>query len=136
MEDSDGAENNFGDCPMCRRRLRIEELLVHASTCEGGNSDDRKTTEEDNGGNYPQPEYGDCPMCTKVFLTAELLVHAAVCQGRDNGGEGLVLNELDEQEKCGTCSQLIPVALMEEHGVECWQLYSNRRRVQPPKRKR
>jgi len=36
-----------------------------------------------------------------------------------NGGNGLHVNVMDEQQKCSFCLNLIPLFVMEEHVEEC-----------------
>ena len=59
------------------------------------------------------------------------------CQGIEfNGGEGLEVNPMEVQSKCGTCGCLVPDLVMEEHREECWGNNANKRRIQTPMERR
>lgn len=125
-------------CPICGKTMKNAILEQHAAECGLGSR-----------GNSPIPpqrestvppslsdKLGTCPMCDVKFWLDELDRHASLCCGRENGGEGFVLNEMDQQDRCRHCNCLVPSVAMEEHVQDCWQNTDTRKRVPTPGERR
>ena len=81
--------------------------------------------------------WGECPVCQQIMPNHKLGLHAMACQGIEfNGGEGLEVNPMEVQSKCGTCGCLVPDLVMEEHREECWGNNANKRRIKTPMERR
>ena len=67
----------------------------------------------------------------------KLELHAMACQGLHlNGGQGLEVNPMEVQSRCGMCSCLVPDLVMEEHRETCWANNRAKRRIETPMERR
>ena len=81
--------------------------------------------------------WGECPVCCQLMRNEKLQYHAMACQGLHlNGGDGLEVNPMEVQSKCGMCGCLVPDLVMEEHRVTCWANNSSKRRIETPMERR
>jgi len=126
-------------CPICGKTMKTSILGPHAAECGLGSRDNSLIQPERAKAVPPtlSDKLGTCPMCDVKFWLDELDRHAALCCGRDeNGGEGFVLNEMDQQDRCKHCNCLVPSVAMEEHMEDCWQNTDTRKRVPTPGERR
>lgn len=115
-----------------------DDDLLLANTETGDNNDNVVISDtEDGGGGGVVRGWGECPVCQQIMPNSKLGLHAMACQGIElNGGEGLEVNPMEVQSKCGMCGCLVPDLVMEEHREGCWGNNANKRRIQTPMERR
>ena len=116
-----------------------DDDLILANTNSGYNNDNIVISDTEDGGEPGGVArgWGECPVCQQLMPNHKLGLHAMACQGIEfNGGEGLEVNPMEVQSKCGTCGCLVPDLVMEEHREECWGNNANKRRIQTPMERR
>jgi len=132
-------KSDTSKCPICSKTMKNSILGPHAAECGLGSRDNSLIEPEREKGVPPtlSGKLGTCPMCDVKFWLDELDRHAALCCGpQQNGGEGFVLNEMDQQDRCRHCNCLVPSIAMEEHMEDCWQNTDTRKRVPTPGERR
>ena len=113
-----------------------DDDILLANTETGDTNDNLviSDTEEAGGG---ARGWGECPVCEQIMPNNKLGLHAMACQGIElNGGEGLEVNPMEVQSRCGMCGCLVPDLVMEEHREGCWGNNANKRRIQTPMERR
>ena len=113
-----------------------DDDILLANTETGDNNDNIVISDTEEGGGVARG-WGECPVCQQIMPNTKLGLHAMACQGIElNGGEGLEVNPMEVQSRCGMCGCLVPDLVMEEHREGCWGNNANKRRIQTPMERR